>query len=142
MSTHPRVTTTARPQQPELVDPAERARLRCAAASGIAEPADMLRVLDHLALTDRVFVQMAKRTEEVGSPDEQARVAAALELVDPKAPLHIRIEFDYVAPMAVATVVEFLRDRTLEQLGRFVDQGRVTTTYRGESESWETKRDE
>lgn len=138
MSDRPRATVAARQQQPELVPPAELERIRCAARSGLHEPV-VLRLLEHVAIQDRVIHAIARRTEEVGTPDEQARVAAARELADPQAPIHIRLEFDYVVPPSIggAQAIEAMREWSLDGVVNLAVIGRVTATYRGERESWE-----
>lgn len=140
MSDRPRATTPARQQQTQLVEPVELERMRCAWRSGLHEPA-VGRLLEHIAIYERVIRQIAQRTQEVGTPDEQAHVAAALELADPDAPVHVRLDFD-VAPVGrggAASLVEAIREWTLDEIAALVDAGHATATYRGESETWETR---
>ena len=140
MSDRPRDTVPARTPQPELVPAAELERIRYEARSGLHEPV-VGRLLEHAAIQDSVIHAIAKRTREVGTPQEQAEVAAALELHDADAPVHIRVEFD-VAPTnlgGAASLIEAIHEWTLDEITALADQGQVTVTYRGSTESWETR---
>lgn len=140
MSDRPRDIIPARTPQPELVPQSELERIRCEARSGLHEPV-VGRLLDHVAIQDQVIHQIAKRTREVGTPQEQAEVAAALELHDAAAPVHIHVGFD-VAPTNLgggAGLIEAIREWTLDEITALADQGQVTATFRGSAASWETR---
>ena len=136
-----RLTRRPRPI-PQPLTREERERIRCGAASGIADPADTLRLLHHIGLQERAILQIGQRVEDFGTEEDKATAAAAQELVAEDAPIHIRIEFDRVGPPKSLGWLGFLdtvRDWTAEQLANLAESGaHATATYRGDTESWET----
>ncbi len=81
---------------PQLVPPAELERIRSEARASPDASASVtvLRLLEHIDIQHRAILQIASRTEDFGSPEERARVAAAQEMVAEDAPVHVRIEFE------------------------------------------------
>lgn len=137
----PRTTVpVVRRQVPQPLTAVELERIRCAARSGVADTADVLRLLDHAALQERAIVQIGQRTDDFGTPEERARVAAATELVAENPPVHVRIEFDVdLGPRpSFEHFVSTVRGWTLNHVADLADAGHVTVTYRGQTEDWET----
>lgn len=123
---------------PQPLSPEELARMHCDAVAEGDERA--LRLLAHVDLQTRVLRLQMTRAEDVGDPEEVARVAAAQELVAENPPVHVRIEFEYLPPgrLGIEGLVDSIQSWTPAQIARLVEAARVTVTYRGESESWET----
>lgn len=118
MSTHPRATVPARQQQQALLSSKELEAIRCAWRSGLHEPVVGV-LLEQVAIRDTAIHTFARQAAAGGTPEQQAAAQVAEEMIDAAAPLHFRIEFDYVAPPSVG-----------------VRRAKVTVTYRGESETW------
>lgn len=128
---------------PQPLSPEELARMHCDAVAERDER--LLRVLAHVDLQTRVLRLQMTRAEDVGDPEEIARVAAAQELVAEDAPVHVRIEFtrDRVqcwTGVGFEGFLDVIRRWSPQEVAELAELAgaRITVTYRGESESWET----
>lgn len=140
MSGRVRATVPARQQQPELLSAKDLEAIRCAWRSGLHEPVVGV-LLDQIAIRDHAIHTIARQTAAGGTPEQQAAARVAEEMIDPQAPVHFRLEFDYVVPPSIgaAAALAEIAEWSLDLVVNLAVTGRVTVTYRGSSESWETR---
>jgi hypothetical protein len=136
------VRVVAQPQ-PKLVPTAELERIRCAARSGGSASVTVLALLDHIGIQQSVIVAMSSRVEQDGTDEERDRVRAALEAIDQHPPIHIRLEFEVATgrfgERTAAAFIAAMRHWSVNELADLTDIAQATVTYRGESQSWETR---
>lgn len=127
---------------PRILSAAERERIRCAASSGLADAADVLRLLDHVALQERAIIMASHAAESFAADEVLCRVRLAHEASQDRPPIHVRLEFEVstteLQPDTVAVLLANIQTWTVGELAALTDTAQATYTYRGESKTWET----